>query len=102
MQQMEPYLWSTVAVVVLLASLANLLLYGLDKRRSRRDEWRVPEKTFHILGLFGGWPGAWIGGFLFRHKTKKLSYRLVFFLVVIVNCGFVWLLWRLARSVDAG
>lgn len=100
MAKLEFYFWATVAVVASLTSLTNLVLYGLDKRRARRHEWRIPEKTFHVLGLLGGWPGALVAGSLFRHKTQKLSYRLLFLGVVILHGVAVWGLWHVIRSLS--
>jgi hypothetical protein len=40
--------------------------------------WRTPEKVLHASELLGGWPGALLAQQLFRHKTRKVSYQLVF------------------------
>ena len=47
----------------------------------------------HFLGLIGGWPGALIAQKLLRHKNRKLSFQLVFWITVLLNCsGLIWLL----------
>ena len=56
-------------------SLADFLLMGLDKRRARRGEWRVPEKWFFLLALLGGAPGAILGMYAFRHKTRHWYFK---------------------------
>ncbi|MDA0282695.1 MAG: DUF1294 domain-containing protein [Planctomycetota bacterium] len=66
-------------------SLVSVAVYGFDKRRAKLEGDRVPEKTLHILSLLGGWPGAIIGQKLFRHKTIKTRFRLVFWLTVVGN-----------------
>jgi len=66
-------------------SLITFCLYGLDKSAARRGSWRVKESTLHFLSLFGGWPGAMLGQSAFRHKTKKLRFRVIFWLTVIMN-----------------
>ena len=75
--------------VVLALSLVAFVFYGFDKRRARNDGRRVPEKTLPLLALFGGWPGALMGQRLFRHKTQKLSYRIVFWLCVMLHLAVV-------------
>lgn len=56
---------------VLLMSLTDFVLMGLDKRRSKRPgARRVPERTFFLLALLGGSPGAIAGMYRFRHKTR--------------------------------
>ncbi|MBN1816881.1 MAG: DUF1294 domain-containing protein [Sedimentisphaerales bacterium] len=61
--------------------------YGYDKRQSRRNGGRVPEAVLHILALAGGTPAAAIGQILFRHKTRKLQFRIVFFLILFAQLG---------------
>ena len=76
-------------LVTLVMSLVGFVMYGFDKRRSRTGGRRVSEKSLHIVALLGGWPGAWAGQQLFRHKTQKLSFRIVFWLVILVHLGVV-------------
>lgn len=52
-------------------NLAAFCLYGADKRRAVRGEWRVPEKTLLGIAALGGFLGAWIGMRVWRHKTRK-------------------------------
>jgi uncharacterized membrane protein YsdA (DUF1294 family) len=64
------------------ASLLTLGFYEWDKRRARREGWRVAESTLHLLALLGGWPGALVGQRPFRHKTRKIPFQIVFWLIV--------------------
>jgi len=75
--------------IVAALSLVSLLAYGFDKRKAKRGDRRIPERTLHLLAVFGGWPGALAGQQLFRHKTSKLSFQVVFWLTVFVNVGVV-------------
>jgi uncharacterized membrane protein YsdA (DUF1294 family) len=54
----------------------------IDKRRAKSERWRVPEKVLHLLEFFGGWPGAFLAQRIFRHKTEKIRYQLIFWLIV--------------------
>jgi hypothetical protein len=46
----------------------------------------------HLLSLCCGWPGALVAQQAFRHKSKKESFRFVFWITVILNMGlFSWL-----------
>ena len=76
-------------------SVASIIAYGVDKRAAVRHRWRIPESTLHLLALLGGWPGALAGQLAFRHKTRKRSFRAVFWLTVVANCAATaWLLSR--------
>ena len=59
-----------------LINLVVFCLYGVDKNRSRKGAWRIPERTL-LLGtwLMGG-VGAWLGMRTFRHKTKHLAFQI--------------------------
>ncbi len=76
-------------VIVTLMSLVTFVAYGFDKRRAQKDGRRVPEKTLHLMALFGGWPGALAGQKVFRHKTQKVSFRIVFWMCVALHIAVV-------------
>jgi uncharacterized membrane protein YsdA (DUF1294 family) len=79
-------------VIFLLSSMITYYLYARDKSAARAGLWRVSENTLHTAGLMFGWPGAFIAQRRLRHKTKKRSFRTVFWLSVIVNlCAVGWL-----------
>jgi uncharacterized membrane protein YsdA (DUF1294 family)/cold shock CspA family protein len=81
-----------ILALYLIASLLTFIIYAADKSAARRGAWRTPESTLHLLSLAGGWPGALIAQETLRHKSKKASFRFVFWLTVFLNCGvFVWL-----------
>lgn len=71
------------------ASLVSGVAYAVDKRRAERGERRVPEATLHMLDALGGWPGGLLVSQTLRHKTVKLSYRLVFWAIALGH----WALW---------
>ena len=51
-------------------NLAAFAAMGLDKRRARKGRWRIRERTLFLSALLGGSPGALLGMWTFRHKTK--------------------------------
>lgn len=81
-----------IPVLFLVISALTFAIYYKDKAAAIKGSWRTPEKTLHILSLIGGWPGALIAQQKFRHKTQKTSFRIVFWLTLIVNISaFCWL-----------
>lgn len=76
-------LW--VAGLYLAASIVCFLVYAADKSAARKGGWRVSEKTLHLLGVIGGWPGGIVAQQTLRHKTQKASFRSAFWATVVVN-----------------
>ncbi|OEF23279.1 DUF1294 domain-containing protein [Vibrio rumoiensis] len=70
----------------LIISLVTFVVYWKDKSAAKKGTWRTPEKTLHTLAFAGGWPGALMAQKIFRHKTSKTSFQIVFWIMVILNC----------------
>lgn len=51
-------------------------LYGIDKLKSKKGWWRIPEKTLLLFAIIGGSVGALCGIQLFHHKTKHKQFYL--------------------------
>ncbi|SIS21366.1 Uncharacterized membrane protein YsdA, DUF1294 family [Aquipseudomonas alcaligenes] len=79
-----------VALAYLLVSLFSFCQYWLDKQHAQKGRWRTPENSLHIAELAGGWPGALLAQQVFRHKTRKASFQLVCWAIVVLHQGF-WL-----------
>jgi uncharacterized membrane protein YsdA (DUF1294 family) len=63
-------------------NITTFAFYGLDKTFARRSlRTRIPELTLQTLALVGGTIGALVGMEIFRHKTVKGSFRMIFFLI---------------------
>ena len=76
----------------LVLSAITYFIYAWDKASAKAGRWRTQERTLQLLALLGGWPGALIAQQTLRHKSKKTSFRIVFWATVLLNCaGLVWL-----------
>lgn len=73
---MREYLLCALGTWLLIANLWAFILCWWDKRKAKRGEWRVPEKTLMILALLGGEFGLWFGMQRFRHKTKHKKFTI--------------------------
>lgn len=83
-QELKLYL-----VAILVMSFATFCTYWWDKRQAKLDRWRTPERTLHMLALLGGWPGALLAQRCFRHKTQKMSFQVVFWLIAAFHVGLI-------------
>jgi uncharacterized membrane protein YsdA (DUF1294 family) len=66
-------------------SAATFAAFGWDKHAARRNSWRTPERTLHLLCLVGGWPGGLLGRSVWRHKTQKQPFTALFWIAAVVN-----------------
>jgi uncharacterized membrane protein YsdA (DUF1294 family) len=94
------FLWMEINLLyayLLSVSVIAFLFYGYDKRQSLKNGWRIPEVVLHLLALAGGSPGALAGQIVFRHKTKKLKFIIVFAAIVILQAVLIYLYWTRYR-----
>lgn len=57
-------------------NILTFLLFGIDKRKARKDLWRIPEGTLFGFAICGGSIGALLGMHLFRHKTQHRKFTI--------------------------
>ena len=69
----RPAFW--LAAYLVLMNLVAFWVYGADKRRAKKGQWRIPEKTLLILPLLGGSVGGILGMAVFHHKTRHWYFR---------------------------
>ena len=79
-------------------NLVTFVVYAADKSAAEAGRWRTSEARLHTLALIGGWPAAAIAQRVFRHKTSKAEFRLVFWPTVFANiASMLW--WAKNTSV---
>jgi len=91
---MKEYLLYALGIYLLVVNLWAFVLMGVDKRRAKKDKWRIREKTLFLPVLLGGGVGGILGMKVFRHKTKHWYFRFGFPAILILElAGVVWLGW---------
>jgi len=70
--------WEYLAVLLAVMSAFLFALMGLDKFKAQTGRWRISERTLFVFALLGGALGGTAGMFLFRHKTRHRTFRLLF------------------------
>ena len=78
--------WTTVIIAM---NLVTFILYAWDKFASSRKGWRVPESTLLLLSFLLGSFGAFLGMYLFRHKTKKLKFTILVPIMMALQVAFI-------------
>ena len=79
---------------VVAVNICTFLVYGIDKQRARSGRWRIPESRLLLLAAVGGSLGAWMGMYVFHHKTKKAKFYLGIPLILFIQCALTFILER--------
>lgn len=64
------------ALCLLLLNILSFSLFGIDKQKAIHHSRRIPEKTLFLATALGGSLGSLVGMYVFRHKTRHVSFRL--------------------------
>ena len=75
--------WVLPAALVL--NLLTFYAYWQDKHAATHGRWRTAEDTLHLLGLAGGWAGAWFAHQILRHKSSKQAFRSVYWATTFIH-----------------
>lgn len=91
---MKEYLFYALGIYLLIVNLCAFALMGIDKRRAKKDAWRIKEKSLFLPVLLGGGMGGILGMKTFRHKTKHWYFRFGFPAILILElAGAAFLYW---------
>lgn len=77
-----------IFIIVIFFVVMNILGFasmGIDKWKSKRRAWRIPEATLFVIAIFGGSLGSTIGMYVFHHKTKHWYFKYGFPLILIIH-----------------
>ena len=78
-----------IYIIFLCYNLLVFFVYGLDKLFAIKKHRRISEKTLLLFSFFMGGVGAIFGMTVFCHKTRKMKFRLLVPLFVILNIAAV-------------
>ncbi|MGL4345913.1 MAG: DUF1294 domain-containing protein [Cellulosilyticaceae bacterium] len=84
------YLIITYFVII---NLVGFMVMGIDKRKAKKKQYRISEKTLFTVALLGGSLGTTWGMNHFRHKTKHWYFKFGMPSILIVQIAIVvWIL----------
>lgn len=66
---MEILKWIGICYLAVI-NFIGFFAMGIDKRRAKKHEWRIKERTLFLIAVLLGSAGIWLGMYAFRHKTK--------------------------------
>lgn len=77
-----------VAYLYVGLSAITAIAYAIDKFRAVKGKWRIAEGTLQLFAMAGGWPGAFAAQRILRHKNRKLSFQVTYWIIVASHLAF--------------
>ena len=91
---MRKELWQMLPLYLALVNLWAFCVMGIDKRRAKKDAWRLSEKALFLPAVLFGALGGTVGMKVFHHKTRHWYFRFGFPVLLIVQLAALgWLVW---------
>lgn len=85
-----PPVWIAVIIWLVIINLTAFAIFGIDKKRAKQGQWRIPEKTLFLSAILGGSIGAILGMYIFHHKTKHWYFQFGIPAIMIVQIAAVY------------
>lgn len=85
-----PPVWIAVIAWLVIINLTAFAIFGIDKKRAKKGQWRIPEKTLFLSAILGGSIGAILGMYIFHHKTKHWYFQFGIPAIMIVQIAAVY------------
>ena len=75
-------------------NICSFIYFGLDKRKAKKNQQRIPEKSLLIMTLFGGTFGSILGMIFFNHKTAKRNFILKILVILLLQILILYLIYN--------
>lgn len=82
-----PYLL-IISCYLIAINIITFIVYGIDKQKAKKGQWRISEFTLLTLAAIGGSIGAWIGMQVWRHKTQHLKFKFGVPAIIFLQLSF--------------
>lgn len=69
---------------LIIINIIGFSICFIDKYKSKKHKYRVPEIVLLLISFIGGCFGFFIGMIIFHHKTKKIKFYICIPLFIIL------------------
>lgn len=78
---------------LLIINALGFILMLIDKRKARKNKWRIPEATLMTVAALGGSIGSLAGMYTARHKTKHPKFTVGIPLILVLQVAAAIAVW---------
>ena len=79
---------------LVIINIVTFVVYGIDKWKAKRGNWRISEATLLMLAAIGGTIGALLGMKVWHHKTMHLKFKYGLPLILLAQIALIYLIIR--------
>ena len=79
---------------LVIINIVTFVVYGIDKWKAKRGNWRISEATLLMLAVIGGTIGALLGMKVWHHKTMRLKFKYGLPLILLAQIALIYLIIR--------
>ena len=73
-----------ISYYLVVVNIVAFILYGADKAKAMHHQWRIKEAVLIGIAFVGGAFGAFAGMIVFHHKTRKMKFRILVPIAIII------------------
>ncbi len=74
-------------------NVVGFILPAVDKRRAKKDRWRIRESTLFLVSIIGGSVAMYISMRLFHHKTKHKRFMIGIPVIIVLQAALIAAVW---------
>lgn len=78
-------MWVLILLYLFVANVVTFVIFGIDKHKAIKHEWRIPEGSLMGFAALGGALGALLGMKFYRHKTKHAKFTVGVPLILVTH-----------------
>ena len=77
--------YNKIIVYIIILNILGYLIMYIDKRRAKKQQWRISEQTIFLITFLGRRIGTTLGMYTFRNKNKKIKFIIGLPLITIIE-----------------
>ncbi len=77
---------------LIIINIISFVIYGVDKYFAINNKYRISENLLLFLGFVGGVLGSILGMIVFRHKIRKIKFKVCLFMYFVL---WVFILYKI-------
>ena len=90
---MKDFLIYLLFVYIGVVNVVGFILPAVDKRRAKKDRWRIKESTLFLVSILGGSVAMYISMRLFHHKTKHKRFMIGIPVIIVLQAALIAAVW---------